>query len=158
VKKAAFLYNIFFILVSLSACKNSSTERLMNIDINGLSFNSSELLIGKNVLKKIEVPLDSVVEFQLKGLHGFKVINFKVFIGASIFVEDSTGLVLLHHEDVFSKDSLGTDTSLVNKQLGIYLETTQLMKKGFYYIWHIKIWDKKQVENYIQTSIKIKII
>lgn len=153
------VHSIILLTFCLSACVHNNTESLMNIDINGLDFKSSQLLLNNKAIKGSDVPMDSTLEFRLYGLHGFKIINYKAFVGTSMFVEDSAGKVLFHHEDIFSKyDSMGTDTSLINRQLGIYLEIAPPMKQGACYTWHIKIWDLKKENNYIQSAIKIKII
>jgi hypothetical protein len=128
-----------------SACKNDpKKEFILTHSEKELSFTNFYIIQWKDTLNENVIALDSTAEMQFAGLTGFKIIDGKAFVGASMTVKDSTGAILFHNDDLFlDYDSIGFDPLLVKERVGIFLETSHPMSKGSTYLWSTKIWDKK---------------
>jgi len=138
----------FLILISFTlmfSCKeNIETGFSYTHTEKGLSFTQCMAIQWNDTLNNNIVTLDSTVEMQFIGCSGFKIVEGKAFVGASLTLADSTGSILFQDEDIFlDYDSIGFDPTLVKERIGIFLETSHPMKKGGTYKWTNIIWDKK---------------
>jgi hypothetical protein len=142
--KFIFSIYIFLSVVVLFSCNKDSSEFIYTHNEKGLSYTKCYTIQWKDTLKGNTISLDSTVEMQFIGCTGFKLIEGKAFVGASMTLADSTGTVLFQNDDLFlDYDSIGFDPGLVKERVGIYLETSHPMVKGGTYKWKTKIWDKK---------------
>lgn len=140
-----FIIFLFLTVILLIGCNNSN-ESSLNITHTekGLSFKKVFVVLWNDTLKDNLITLDSTAEMQFIGTTGFKIINGKAFVGASMSVEDSLGAILFRNDDLFMDyDTIGFDSALVSERIGIFIQTSHPMVKGGVYKWCSKIWDKK---------------
>ena len=136
---------IFFLFTLFTSCdeKKVSSFELKHSE-KGLRFDNYYALIWKDTLRENIVTLDSTLELQIIGLTGFKLENEKAYVGASMSVKDSAGIILFQNDDIFlDYDTIGFDPQMVKDWVGIYLVTSHPMDKGCSYLWNVRIWDKK---------------
>lgn len=145
------------VTVLFSCNKKDQTEFSFTHTEKGLSFTKCIAIQWKDTLKDNYIPLDSTVEMQYIGCSGFKLVDGKAFVGASMTLADSTGNILFQDDDLFlDYDSIGFDPNQVKERVGIFLVTSHPMVKGGTYKWTTKIWDKKS-DGTIETNALITI-
>ena len=151
---------LFLIIVFIYGCnKNIEPVLIITHSEKILSFSKCFVIQGNDTLTDNLIPLDSTAEMQFIGTTGFKLVDGKAFVGASMSVADSTGAILYRNDDLFlDYDTIGFDPELVKERIGIFLETSYPMVKGGIYKWNAKIWDKKgNGEINAELLIKIKL-
>lgn len=157
-KKILALIIISSIIAGCSFNQGVKTDLIKKITIRnkGLSYNDFYFTVDDTKISNNEVKFGSMVKLNVSGINGFKVINDKIKIGASIQITGPDNTVLINEEDLMlNNPEHNKDEGNI---LFVRMRIASPMEIGKEYKWYSKFWDKNQ-ENYeIWTDATIKVV
>lgn len=156
-KKILLLLIVSLIIGGCNYNQGIKTDLTKKITIRnkGLSYGDFFFTVDNNKISNNEVKMGSMVMLNVSGINGFKVINDKIKIGASLQLTTMDNTILYNEEDILK------NKSEYHKEDGnimyVSIRIDPPMEVGKEYRWYSRFWDKNQENCEIRVDATIKV-